>query len=289
MENNYYNPKPIEQLTFTDNGMFQAVLHEPDICAELVERLLHIPVGHIEYPELEKQIKPYYTTKGVRLDVYLKDSDKIIDIEMQSYQQKALGKRTRYYQSMIDIDAIMKGEPYKNLKDSYILFICKTDPFMDENEKGYGLPCYTFKNICKENCAVDLDDKSVKVIYNASAYEQEKNERIRKFLKYVSTNEPGEDDFNKRLSATVEMIKENDKFRSDYAAMNLHDYDITTMAKEAGLEEGRVEGLEEARIEAAKNLLRMGILTHEQIAQAQTLTLKKVQKLAEEITKEKDQ
>ena len=57
MENNYYNPKPIEQLTFTDNGMFQAVLHEPDICAELVERLLHIPVGHVEYPELEKQIK----------------------------------------------------------------------------------------------------------------------------------------------------------------------------------------------------------------------------------------
>ena len=79
------------------------------------------------------------------------------------------------------------------------------------------------------------------MIYNASAYEQEKNEKIRKFLKYVSTNEPGEDDFTKRLSATVEMIKENDKFRSDYAAMNLHDYDITTMAKEAGIEEALKE------------------------------------------------
>ena len=123
------------------------------------------------------------------------------------------------------------------------------------------------------------------MIYNASAYEQEKNDKIRKFLKYVSTNEPGEDDFTKRLSATVEMIKENDKFRSDYAAMNLHDYDITTMAKDAG----RVEGIEEARIEAAKNLLRMGILTHEQIAQAQTLPLKKVQELAEEIAAEKEQ
>ena len=293
MENNYYNPKPIEQLTFTDNGMFQAVLHEPDICAELVERLLHIPVGHVEYPELEKQIKPYYTTKGVRLDVYLKDSDRIIDIEMQSYQQKALGKRTRYYQSMIDIDAIMKGEPYKNLKESYILFICKTDPFIDDNQNNYGLPCYTFKNICMENSDVDLDDKSIKVIYNASAYEQEKNDRIRKFLKYVSTNEPGEDDFTKRLSATVEMIKENDKFRSDYAAMNLHDYDITTMAKEAGIEEGReqgrAEGIEEARIESAKNLIRMEVNTHEQIAKATNLPLKKVQELAEEIATEKNQ
>ena len=282
MENNYYNPKPIEQLTFTDNGMFQAVLHEPDICAELVERLLHIPVGHVEYPELEKQIKPYYTTKGVRLDVYLKDSDKIIDIEMQSYHQKALGKRTRYYQSMIDIDAIMKGEHYKNLKDSYILFICKTDPFMTEKEKGYGLPCYTFRNICKENSAVDLDDKSLKVIYNASAYEQEKNEKIRRFLKYVSTNEPGEDDFTKHLSATVEMIKENDKFRSDYAAMNLHDYDITTMAKEAGREEGLAEGARNKAIEAAKNFLKMKLLTIEQIAQGTGLKVSEVQELAKQ-------
>ncbi|MCR4900348.1 MAG: hypothetical protein K5907_05990 [Treponema sp.] len=126
-----------------------------------------------------------------------------------------------------------------------------------------------------------MDDKSVKVIYNASAYEQEKNEKIRRFLKYVSTNKPGEDDFTKRLSATVEMIKENDKFRSDYAAMNLHDYDITTMAKEAGIEE--------ARIEAAKNLLRMNKLSHEEITKAANISLKKVQELAEEIATEKNQ
>ena len=62
--------------------------------------------------------------------------------------------------------------------------------------------------------------------------------------------------------------------------MNLHDYDITTMAKEAGIEE--------ARIEAAKNLLRMKLGTHEQIAQAQNLPLKKVQELAEEIATEKN-
>ncbi len=78
-----------------DDGMFQEVLRNPEICAELVERLLHIQVNHIEYPELEKTIAPYYTTKGVRLDVYLKDTDKIIDVELQSYPQDALGKLTR--------------------------------------------------------------------------------------------------------------------------------------------------------------------------------------------------
>ena len=30
--------KPIDKLTFTDDGMFQAVLHDPEICAELIEK-----------------------------------------------------------------------------------------------------------------------------------------------------------------------------------------------------------------------------------------------------------
>ncbi len=49
-----YRTKTVDELTFTDNGMFQEVLRDPEICAELVERLLHLRVKHIEYPELEK-------------------------------------------------------------------------------------------------------------------------------------------------------------------------------------------------------------------------------------------
>ena len=66
---------------------------------------------------------------------------------------------------MIDIDSLMKGEEYDKLKESYILFICKDDPFKDEKENHYGLPCYTFRNICEENAGVNLDDKTIKVIY----------------------------------------------------------------------------------------------------------------------------
>ena len=255
MTESIFHPKPVDELTFTDDGIFQEVLRNQEICAELVERLLHIRVNHIEYPELEKTIAPYYTTKGVRLDVYLKDTDKIIDVEMQSYPQDALGKRTRYYQSMIDMDSLMKGQDYSELKDSYILFICKRDPFKDENKNHYGLPCYTFKNTCSENPAVNLNDKSVKVIYNASAYDEEKDEKLRAFLHFIHTNEPGEDDFTNRLSDMVEQIKENEKFRRDYAAMNLHDRDITRAARHEGLmqglSQGIVQGASEAKIEAA--------------------------------------
>ena len=160
--------KTFDELTFADDGMFQKVMQNPELSAELVERLLGVRVKQVEYPELEKAIEPYYTSKGVRLDVYLKDEDKAIDVELQSYPQKALGKRMRYYQSMVDCDSLMKGQPYTQLKESYILFICKFDPFQDDNKRGFGLPRYTFQNICVENNSVNLDDKTLKVVYNTA-------------------------------------------------------------------------------------------------------------------------
>ena len=70
-----------------------------------------------------------YTGKGIRLDAYLEDEDKVIDIEMQTVIKKDEGLRMRYYQSMIDIDHLNHGESYSDLKESYIVFICLDDPF----------------------------------------------------------------------------------------------------------------------------------------------------------------
>ena len=244
--------KPFDELTFADDGMFQTVMKDPEISAELIERLLGVRVKQVEYPELEKAIEPYYTSKGVRLDVYLKDENKVIDVELQSYPQKALGKRMRYYQSMVDCDSLMKGQPYTKLKESYILFICKFDPFHNEKKKGYGLPRYTFQNTCAENNSVNLDDKTVKVVYNAKAYESVKDPKVRALLRFIQTNEPGEDDYSKRLSEFVERTKKNEKFRKEYTDMNLHDFDIMTEAKEEGIAEGEAK----KALEAALTLIR---------------------------------
>lgn len=254
-------------------------MHDPTVCSKIIEHLLHIQVDHIDFPELEKTIAPYYTSKGIRRDVYIKDSDRIIDVEMQARSRKALGKRTRYYQSMIDIDNLMKGDDYSMLKESYILFICKNDPFKDENDLHYGLPCYTFKTVCSENTDVNLNDKTTKVVYNASAYEKEEDEWIRRFLGYVYTGKTGEDDFANYLAAMVEKIKQNEEFRSLYLSMNLHDFDIREEAKEEGIQ----QGAQQQAIQAAINLLKMQVLSPEQIAQAQGLTLQKVLELQEEI------
>ena len=153
--------KKFDDLTFADHYMFEKVLHEnQDVCQELLERLLKIKIDHIEYPEIEKTISPYYETKGVRLDVYVKDSDKVFDIEIQNNSGISLPKRMRYYQSMVDMDSLLKGQDYSELKESFIIFICNFDPFHQD------LPCYTFKNLCIQDKNLELCDETTKIIFN---------------------------------------------------------------------------------------------------------------------------
>ena len=45
-------------------------MREPDICTGVLDRLLKIKIDSIEYTDLQKHISPFYSKKGVRLDIY---------------------------------------------------------------------------------------------------------------------------------------------------------------------------------------------------------------------------
>ena len=111
----------------------------------------------------------------------------------------------------------------------------------------------------------------MKVVYNAKAYGSVEDPKVRALLRFIQTNEPGEDDFSKRLSEFVEKAKKNEKFRKEYADMNLHDFDIMTEAKE------------EKALETAENLLKEGDAP-EKVARCTGLPLEQVQDLMAKVT-----
>jgi len=232
--------KPVDQLVFSDDFMFGAVMREPEICKGVLERLLQVKIDHIAYPELQKAISPFYTRKGVRLDVYVADSDRVFDVECQTYKVESIGKRTRYYQSMIDIDSLMKGADYSELKESFIIFICLGDPF------GAGLPAYSFDRKCLEDESVELGDKTHHLIFNCSAYTEEKNPDLRDFLSFVKSNK-AESDFTRGIESMVQTKKFEQSFVNEYMAWNLHDQDVLKKGKEEG------------KIETAKRFFSMGL------------------------------
>ena len=265
----YY--KKFDDLTFSDHYIFEKVLQDKTICTELLERLLHIKIDHIEYPEIEKTISPYYETKGIRLDVYLKNSDKVFDIELQNAQEMDLAKRTRYYQSMVDVDNLLKGQHYSQLPESFILFICTFDPFDKD------LPVYTFKNFCEEEKTLNLNDKTIKKFYNAKSYAKEKDVALKAFLEYIESSKPV-DDFTDRIETLVKTIKQQETNRKEYSTVNLHEQDIYFKAKNEGI----AQGAEQAKLETARNFIDLNV-PYEQIAQGTGLPLETVKELAKEV------
>ncbi|MCQ2592029.1 MAG: Rpn family recombination-promoting nuclease/putative transposase [Treponema sp.] len=189
-------------------------MRDPKICKGVIERLLQIKIVHIEYPELQKAISPFYSKKGVRLDVYVADSNRVFDVEFQSYDISNIRKRTRYYQSMIDIDSLMKGADYSELKESYVIYLCLNDPFKA------GLPVYSFTRTCTENKDVSLGDQTHHVIYNCSAADKEENPDLKEFLEFVKSNK-AESDFTKEIANMVQTKKFEQLFVNEYLVQQL--------------------------------------------------------------------
>ena len=264
--------KRVDELTFSDDYMFGEVMRDPDICAQVIEVLLKIKVEKIIYPERQKVLKESYESKGIRFDVYVKDSDRVFDIEIQCKTVADLPKRTRYYQSMIDIDNLLKGKTYDELPESYIIFICKTDPF------SLSLPQYTFRSRCEEDSGLFLDDKMTKVFYNARSYDSTDDQELKAFLKFVAENR-AEDDFTKILKSHILRTIKSEAFRREYMEMTLREHDLLYWGRQDGIK----QGAHDTAIENARNFLKMKVLTVEQIAEGTGLPVSEVQQIAEKI------
>ena len=62
------------------------------------------------------------------MDVYVKDENNTcFDVEMQ-VRTDSIEKRSRYYHSHMDMEALQRGLEYELLPDSYVIFICDFDP-----------------------------------------------------------------------------------------------------------------------------------------------------------------
>lgn len=113
--------KPIEDLTITDDFMFGAVMRDPKQCKPLLEMVLGVKINKIEYLEPQKSIAERYESKSIRLDVFVADEvGTVYDVEIQTESKKSLPKRTRYYQGMIDLHILEKGEDYASLKKALL-------------------------------------------------------------------------------------------------------------------------------------------------------------------------
>lgn len=211
-------PTNWEELGISNDFLFGKVMQNPELCKELLQRILpDLKIDHIEYPELQKSIKPDMDARSVRLDVYIQDNkDVVYDIEMQVSDTGELPKRSRYYQSMIDLQLIDKGQFYGELNRSYIIFICPFDTF------GKGRHIYTFENICKEDVSISMGDEAVKIFLNANGTQDDISKELKAFLDYVA-GKKSEDSYVEKLDEAVKEAKRNREWRHEYMTLLMRD------------------------------------------------------------------
>ena len=238
--------KSWEELTIADDFLFQKVMQNEDICKKLIEKILKKKIKAIHYHINEKQIKLTPDKKSVRLDIFVETLDGvIIDIEMQTSNKSVdwLPKRSRYYQAMIDLNTLAKGESYKNLQESYVIFICTFAPF------GKSQKVYTFTNRCHEE-ELELNDKETKIFLNSKGTKGDIDEDTESFLNYIESGKV-KGNFVEEVAREVEKLKAHDALKVEYMSFSAALAD----ERDEGREEGRNEGAFTSNLHSIKSIM----------------------------------
>lgn len=116
------------------------------------------------------------------MDVYLDDGQTVYNVEMQTVQKPYFAKRARLYQAHMDIHQLKRGQNYDQLKPSYVIFICKFDPF------GQGLYRYSFENVCLEADGLKLNDETYKLFFSTTGTNGDISLRQKELLNYMNNS-----------------------------------------------------------------------------------------------------
>ena len=252
-----------EDLTLADDFMFGKIMAcREDLCKELLELVLGIRIARIRFIEPQKDVQITADGKGVRFDVYVDDDRQTVyDMEMQAVPRNNLPKRSRYYGSMMDLNMIEHGVDYKELRQSFVIFICKFNPF--DGKRHF----YTFENTCKEEQELPLGDGTAKIFLCTKGQSDDISGELAAFLEYL-TDGTADSAFTKRLDAAVCDARRNKEWRMQYMTM------------EMALKEKLDEGLQKRSKDIAIKLLKRNMpitdimditgLSTEEISELQT-------------------
>lgn len=275
MERTLSSSEKFDQLKFTDDWMFKAVMSDPqnlDIVKELAERCIQRKIKTIQQviPEMTKN--PEYFSHGVRFDVMFQGEDFYCDIEMQTYKD-ALPLRSKYYHDVMDMTHFKQNMKYKNMKQTYVIFLLSND-FLSGN-----LAKYTAETKILENPKLKYDDRRTTIFINPEAYSED--DEIRSLCNFLKS-EMITDTLTERISESIVTIKKDALKRREFMSLDEwmnHEKEISLeKGKIQGLAEGNVQGRKERNTEIAKKLILKG-MDFEDIKEVTGLSIETIKSL----------
>ena len=258
--------KAIETLSLLDDNLMTLVF---DRNIEATELLLNVILQRDDLEVLEVVAQREYKNllpdgRSLTIDIYAVDKeDKVYDIEVQRASSGADVHRARFHSSMIDTKMLKARQEFKEIHDSYVIFITASDVM------GAGCPLYHVKRMIEETGTYFGDGSHI--IYVNGSYKDD-NDPVGKLMH----------DFRCLSSADMFypiLAKQLKYFKETEGGQN-----IMCQVFEDLAEKRAEKRAEEARIEEkkalARRLIARGKLTIEEIAEDADLPIEVVRDLA---------
>ena len=138
--------KLIDGLTLFDDDLMSRVFDKNIEATELLLRIiLERKIKVISVNGQEEMKSAAVGGRNITLDVHaLDENEEKMDIEVQGNSEGAHIRRARYHSSVLDSRMLKEGQEFKEIKDSYVIFIYKHDKFQE------GLPLYHIDRYVRE-------------------------------------------------------------------------------------------------------------------------------------------
>ncbi len=248
----------LSQLRPIDDDFMRCLLKDNIPLAEFVLRIITGKKDLIITDcETQRDMKRLAGARSICLDAYGTDSDgKKYDLEIQKAGDGADPHRARYHSSVLDVENLHSGQEFKELPDTYTIFITEKDFY------GMGEPVYPIERMNLASGMPFADGEHV--LYVNGEYRGDSD--LGKLMHDFSCTKA--DDMNFELMAeSTRYLKEDPK-------------GVSMMCKI--MEDMRNETLKESAVNTARRMIIDGILTLEKISEYAGLSLDEVKKLQAE-------
>lgn len=236
--------KLVDKLTLFDDDLMSRVFDKNIDATELVLRIIlgrNIKVIRVEGQD---ELRNHEVGgRNITLDVHAVDVDgEEMNIEVQGNSEGAHIRRARFHSSMIDSRMLEEGQAFKELKDSYVIFLYKQDKFRR------GLPVYHIDRCVRETGEVFRDGSHI--LYVNGNYKG--NDEIGQLMKDFHQTEP-ENIHYAVLAQGVKYFKETERGREQMCE---------------AVEKYAAKRVTEEKVVSVKNLMENMKLTLEQALNA---------------------
>ena len=273
----------LDGLTLMDDVFFTKCFADSTECASL---MLSILLGRKDLTVTEARTQKWIEgieSHSAKLDVYARDENgNIFNVEIQRTRKGASRKRARFYSAMIDSDALKKGKKYKELPESYVIFITERDAI------GMGRAVYEFDRYMKGTWEPFGDGTHILYI---SADLADRDTDLGRLMEDLRCSDPERMHY-RELRDRVGYFKNDKEGRIEMSGeferiLNREIEKAVKETRESSLKEGdeigHRRGLEEGRKDMAKSLLAEGSFPISKIAQLSKLSVGEVESIRNSI------